>query len=101
MLEGFGGWSFPHHLGHGIGLSAHESPYLNPHWDDRFQAGDVFTVEPGLYGTDLAPGVRVEEIYHLSASGLRRLTRFPTGLCLETGGSGLGAGGSGLPAPSP
>jgi Xaa-Pro aminopeptidase len=80
LLDGYRGWSFPHHLGHGIGLSAHEAPRLNPHWDDAFQVGDVFTAEPGLYGPDLQAGLRVEEVYHLSESGLVKLTGFPVGL---------------------
>ncbi|MFH1921189.1 MAG: Xaa-Pro peptidase family protein [Planctomycetota bacterium] len=78
MLDGYQGWSFPHHLGHGIGLCAHESPRLNPHWDDTLEPGDVFTAEPGLYGEDLRAGLRVEEIYHVSESGLETLTSFPT-----------------------
>ena len=80
MLEGYRGWSFPHHLGHGIGLCAHEAPRLNPHWDDTLRVGDVFTAEPGLYGEDLRAGVRVEEIYYVSESGVEKLTGFPTEL---------------------
>jgi Xaa-Pro aminopeptidase len=80
QLEGYRGWSFPHHLGHGIGLSAHEAPRLNPEWDDTFQVGDVFTAEPGLYGPVLRAGLRIEEIYHLTATGLKKLTTFPTEL---------------------
>lgn len=80
MLASDNGWSFPHHLGHGIGLSGHESPRLNPHWDDALQVGDVFTVEPGLYHPELRAGLRVEQIYHVSESGLERLTTFPTEL---------------------
>ncbi len=80
LLEGFRGWSFPHHLGHGIGMGQHEAPRLNPHWDDTLQVGDVFTVEPGLYSPELRAGVRVEQVYHLSPQGLEVLTAFPTGL---------------------
>jgi Xaa-Pro aminopeptidase len=80
QLEGYRGWSFPHHLGHGTGLSAHETPRLNPEWDDTFQVGDVFTAEPGLYGPDLRAGLRIEEIYHLTEAGLEKLTTFPTEL---------------------
>ena len=58
MLDGINGWRFFHHLGHGTGLSPHEAPRLNPHWDDQLEAGDLFTVEPGLYHADLRGGVR-------------------------------------------
>ena len=78
LLDGYRGWSFPHHLGHGIGLCAHEAPRLNPHWDDRLEVGNVFTAEPGLYGEDLRAGVRVEEIYHVTDSGVELLTSFAT-----------------------
>ncbi len=80
MLDGYHGWSFHHHLGHGIGLSPHEAPRLNPHWDDSFRVGDVFAVEPGLYGTELRAGMCIEQVYHLTESGLKRLSNFPTTL---------------------
>jgi Xaa-Pro dipeptidase len=80
MLEGFQGCTFPHHLGHGIGLSAHEAPRLNPHWDDTFQIGDVFTAEPGLYGDTLRAGIRVEQNYVVTSNGLERLSHFPVEL---------------------
>jgi len=77
-LEGYNGWTFPHHLGHGLGLSPHEYPHLNPKWDETFQVGDVFTVEPGLYHHDLKGGLRIEEIFHLTEDGLVQITTFPT-----------------------
>jgi Xaa-Pro aminopeptidase len=79
-LDGRNAWRFNHHLGHGIGLSPHESPYLNPNWDDHFTIGDVFTMEPGLYHDDLRAGVRIEQNYWLSPDGLVRLSSFPTGM---------------------
>src|SRR6478609_6245211 len=51
---------FNHHLGHGIGLFPHETPHLNPNWNDTFEVGDVFTCEPGLYGPILKAGMRLE-----------------------------------------
>jgi Xaa-Pro dipeptidase len=80
MLDGFRGWRFPHHLGHGIGLSAHEAPRLNPHWDDTFEVGDVFTAEPGLYGEALRVGLRIEQDYLVTETGVQRLSHFPTDL---------------------
>ena len=79
-LDGYEGWVFKHHLGHGIGLNPHEAPRLNPHCDDTFQVGDVFTAEPGLYGPDLKAGLRIEENYLVTQSGLQKLTSFRTRL---------------------
>jgi Xaa-Pro dipeptidase len=80
LLSGYQGWKFGHHLGHGIGLGKHEAPRLNPHWDDVMQVGDVFTIEPGLYGENLRAGLRIEQNYYLSPSGLQCLSTFPIGL---------------------
>jgi Xaa-Pro aminopeptidase len=70
-------WGFDHHLGHGIGLFPHEAPHLNPNWDDTFQEGEVFAVEPGLYGTGLRQGIRLENNYLVTATGVELLTPFP------------------------
>ncbi|MEZ6045437.1 MAG: M24 family metallopeptidase [Planctomycetaceae bacterium] len=77
-LNGYRGWEFPHHLGHGLGLSPHEAPHLNPEWDENFQVGDLFTVEPGLYHDELKGGLRIEEVYYLGESGLEKITTYPT-----------------------
>jgi Xaa-Pro dipeptidase len=70
-------WVFDHHLGHGIGLFPHEAPHLNPEWDDTFEKGEVFAVEPGLYGEGLRAGIRLENNYLVTASGVELLTPFP------------------------
>ncbi|MCB1232199.1 MAG: aminopeptidase P family protein [Verrucomicrobiae bacterium] len=69
--------SFWHHLGHGIGLYPHEAPHLNPAWDDVFQEGEIFTVEPGLYYDGLKAGIRIEENYLVTADGVKQLTVTP------------------------
>lgn len=72
--------AFFHHLGHGVGLYPHEAPHLNPHWDDHFRQGDFFTVEPGLYGDALRAGIRIEENYLVTATGVEKLTTTSTEL---------------------
>jgi Xaa-Pro dipeptidase len=68
---------FDHHLGHGIGLFPHEAPHLNPNWDDVFEVGDVFTVEPGLYAPELRAGMRLENDYLVTQTGVELLSDFP------------------------
>jgi Xaa-Pro aminopeptidase len=70
-----GTWSS--HLGHGIGLSVHEPPHLNPSWDDTLEEGDVIAVEPALYDPALACGLRIENDYLVTATGLENLSPFP------------------------
>jgi Xaa-Pro aminopeptidase len=70
-----GSWSS--HLGHGIGLSVHEAPHLNPMWDDVLEEGDVIAVEPALYAPELRSGIRLENAYAVAADGLELLTPFP------------------------
>lgn len=80
MLDDFEPDAFYHHLGHGVGLYPHETPHLNPNWNDVFEEGDVFTAEPGLYGEDLQAGIRLEQNYLVRADGVERLTSFPLDL---------------------
>ena len=75
--------NFTHHLGHGIGLFPHEAPHLNSSWDDVFEKGDVFTVEPGLYAPQLRGGIRLENNYVVTAAGVELLTPFPLELVVR------------------
>ena len=69
---------FNHHLGHGIGLFPHEGPHLNPYWYDVFEVGDVFTCEPGLYDEQvLRAGMRLENDYLVTETGVEKLSPFP------------------------
>jgi len=77
LLDEYLPGSFNHHLGHGIGLFPHEAPHLNPHWEETFEEGDVFTVEPGLYATELRVGMRLENDYLVTADGVELLSNFP------------------------
>lgn len=57
----------PHGTGHGIGLDVHE-PILLDEGAGEILAGEVFTVEPGLYSSVLG-GVRVEDMVLVTADG--------------------------------
>ncbi|KAI6081848.1 Prolidase/Aminopeptidase P-like protein [Hypoxylon rubiginosum] len=63
------GYGFTHRLGHGIGIKAHESPYLNK-WNMKvaLQPGMTFTNEPGIY-LEGKFGVRHEDIYLVRENG--------------------------------
>jgi Xaa-Pro aminopeptidase len=67
-----------HSLGHGVGLDVHEAPQLRD-LDYPLVAGDVVTVEPGLYLAGLG-GVRVEDTGLVTAEGFRNFTTLPRSL---------------------
>lgn len=51
---------FVHSLGHGIGLETHEPPTLGPESKEILKAGNVITVEPGIYIVNFG-GIRIED----------------------------------------
>ncbi|MBS0204397.1 MAG: aminopeptidase P family protein [Planctomycetes bacterium] len=64
---------FAHHAGHGIGLAHPEPPILVPDSDDILLAGDVVTLEPGLYVQGIG-GIRIEHNYLITETGYERLS---------------------------
>jgi Xaa-Pro aminopeptidase len=56
-----------HGTGHGIGLEVHEPPLLAMK-GPALVAGDVLTVEPGLYALGIG-GIRVEDMVAVTATG--------------------------------
>ncbi len=66
-----------HHGGHGVGLRAHEGPDINRDRGGTFQVGNVFTCEPGGYSDNLRRGVRLENMFLLTESGVETLSEFP------------------------
>ena len=68
--------SFPHSLGHGIGLEVHEEPSLSPYSKDVLENDMVFSVEPGIYLPGQA-GIRIEDLLVIETAKPRLLTNAP------------------------
>lgn len=66
---------FFHSTGHGLGLEVHEPPRIGA-GGDILKAGQVVTVEPGLYYKGVG-GVRLEDVVVVTKTGCKNLTRFP------------------------
>jgi Xaa-Pro aminopeptidase len=67
------GENFVHGLGHGIGLGVHEPPALSPQSKDRLTAGNVITVEPGIYIVGFG-GIRIEDTVLVKKDGVEKFT---------------------------
>ncbi|WP_396610591.1 M24 family metallopeptidase [Haloferax sp. S1W] len=78
-----------HHVGHNIGLGAHEPPYIDRGWTDHcsdsdtdftesdaeIATGQVYTIEPGFYTE--TTGYRHSDTVAITDSGTETLTYFP------------------------
>jgi len=68
---GYGDY-FIHRVGHGIGLTTHEPPYMVEGETQRLVPGMCFSIEPGVYLPGRF-GVRIEDIVTVTPDGARRL----------------------------
>jgi Xaa-Pro aminopeptidase len=69
------GAAFFHRTGHGIGLEAHEDPYIVAGNTELLEPGMAFSVEPGIYPGP--HGARIEDIVVCTADGVERLNHTP------------------------
>lgn len=64
------------HVGHGIGLRNHEAPFLDVGDHTRVEPGMVFTIEPGLYSSEVG-GFRHSDTVVVTPDGIDVLTSYP------------------------
>jgi Xaa-Pro aminopeptidase len=67
---------FVHSTGHGLGIEVHEEPRLARGQRAVLEAGNVVTIEPGVYVEGVG-GIRVEDDFVVQAQGAERLTSAP------------------------
>ncbi len=72
---------FSHSLGHGLGIHVHERPRISALSKERLLAGNVVTIEPGVYIAGFG-GVRIEDDVVLQKNGCRVLTAAPKDLMI-------------------
>ena len=86
VIENAGyGHLFLARTGHGLGLDLHEPPYIASNSDVVLEAGNVFSIEPGIYLADQF-GIRLEEIIFLRADGPEILSGLPRDMLVRKAG---------------
>jgi hypothetical protein len=64
------------HVGHGIGLRNHEAPFLDVGDHTPVEPGMVFTIEPGLYSSEIG-GFRHSDTVAVTTDGIEILIDYP------------------------
>jgi len=69
------GMSFPHHTGHGLGVTWHEEPRIVPYSSTVLREGMGIALEPGMY-FEGQQGLRLESVLAVTSRGAELLTKF-------------------------
>ena len=77
QAAGYGAYSI-HRTGHGLGIEAHEAPYIRWDVEDPMEAGMVVSIEPGIYVPGLR-GARHSDTVVVTATGQETITEAPIG----------------------
>lgn len=64
---------YPHHSGHGVGVTGHEAPRIVPYSQEILAPGMVILLEPGIYFPG-ETGVRLEDAFLITEEGAIQLT---------------------------
>lgn len=70
------GYDYPHHTGHGLGVTYHEEPRIYPSSNYQLKPGMVLALEPGIYINGIG-GVRIEDVMLVTQDGAEILTKYP------------------------
>jgi Xaa-Pro dipeptidase len=72
-IEDAGYEAYPHHSGHGLGVSYHEEPRLVPYNETALEPGMIVALEPGIYLPGVG-GIRLEDVVLVTGDGCEVLT---------------------------
>ena len=75
ITEGGHGSEFTHRLGHFIGIEDHEFGDVSMANENLTQAGNVFSIEPGIYIPEVV-GVRIEDLALITEDGCEILNNY-------------------------
>ncbi len=81
--QGFGKY-FTHRTGHGIGLETHEPGDVSSVNEQIIEAGQCFSVEPGIYIAEEGIGVRIEDLVLITEDGCEVLNKVSKDLTIVT-----------------